>query len=467
MPWTSYINVQKTRKLQEFEEKVHQLENKQAAVVLQECHSCYEGSNVLLAGLKCSSPRKDQEIAALNQRVGALVGQLGGLQGQVATLMFQVALLLWTGQQIDSLYQWIVALEMQMTALLLQPKDQTIADLNLRVGGLEGQVVTLMLQAAMLLQKDADIADLTQRVGALEGQVATLILQVTMLIQKDIKAQQPRGCTRRSSGHPDAATGDVDAQRPGDQRPVAGKWRTAAEGGGLGGPGRDPDQQVAMLMVRRSLRDNVLEGQVATLLLQPKDQTIDIADLNQLAVGLEGEVATLQVAMLLRKDQEIATLNQRVGALEGQVGGLQDQVANLMLQVAMLLIASEMYAMIHVTGEYPYVIPMKQLENRSALTIVPPMEHVVFTYSNRKIEGELMVEETDTSESASAELESGVQDAGMERLAQDLFGCNFQELADINQDLATNETEARDWEKDATLQELQRSGDNNKSGEED
>eukprot|EP00058_Branchiostoma_floridae_P014843 XP_002600331.1 hypothetical protein BRAFLDRAFT_66564 [Branchiostoma floridae] len=190
-----------------------------------------------------------------------------------------------------------------------------------------------------------------------------------------------------------------------------------------------------------------LEGQVATLILQRKDQ-------NQRVGGLEGQVATLmlQVTMLLRKDQEIAALRQQVGALEGQVGGLQgqvgglqDQVATLLLQVAMLMNASEMYAMIHVTGEYPYVIQMKQLENRSALTIVPPMEHVVFTYSNRKIEGELMVEETDTYESASAEHQYGrVHDTGMEQLAQELFGCNFQELADINQDLATNETEAGD-----------------------
>ncbi|XP_035673006.1 tigger transposable element-derived protein 4-like [Branchiostoma floridae] len=70
------------------------------------------------------------------------------------------------------------------------------------------------------------------------------------------------------------------------------------------------------------------------------------------------------------------------------------------------------------------------------------------------------------TESASTE-PSG--DAGMEQLAQDLFGCNFADLAEIDQDLATCETEARDWDKDATvlLQELQETGDQEESDEED
>eukprot|EP00058_Branchiostoma_floridae_P027026 XP_002612517.1 hypothetical protein BRAFLDRAFT_75361 [Branchiostoma floridae] len=47
------------------------------------------------------------------------------------------------------------------------------------------------------------------------------------------------------------------------------------------------------------------------------------------------------------------------------------------------------------------------------------------------------------TESASTE-PSGHHDAGMEQLAQELFGCNVQDLAEIDQDLATCETEARD-----------------------
>ncbi|KAI8515882.1 hypothetical protein Bbelb_066950 [Branchiostoma belcheri] len=45
----------------------------------------------------------------------------------------------------------------------------------------------------------------------------------------------------------------------------------------------------------------------------------------------------------------------------------------------------------------------------------------------------------------------------MEQLPQELFGCNFRELAAIDEDLSTCHKEGRDWEKDAStlLGELQ------------
>ena len=45
----------------------------------------------------------------------------------------------------------------------------------------------------------------------------------------------------------------------------------------------------------------------------------------------------------------------------------------------------------------------------------------------------------------------------MEELAQELFGCNFQDLVEIDHDLATCNTGLRHWARDATtvLEELQ------------
>ncbi|KAI8510179.1 Tigger transposable element-derived protein 6 [Branchiostoma belcheri] len=59
--------------------------------------------------------------------------------------------------------------------------------------------------------------------------------------------------------------------------------------------------------------------------------------------------------------------------------------------------------------------------------------------------------------------ETGASDSedqvGMDELSQELFGCDFQELAGVDQDLVTCDMEGRDWNEDATilLDELQAS----------